>query len=211
MLSMCMHLIRRGVLRQIITVRILQRVGYLHLHLQLDGEWVMDANEVMHADVRQCLLYDSDKPNARLLGVEYMITPRLFETLPPEERRLWHTHEYEVKSGLLIMPSPAGVPNTVWEAAETAEMGDVIPLYGKVYHFWQVDRGDPVPMGPPQLMGSFLSEEKVKLANGGQGLEELVRERDEKFGVDTKVKAEKRKDIQGVEKDSGKLHSRLYN
>ena len=42
-------------------------------------------------------------------------------------------------------------------------------------------------------------------------MEEWVRERDEKFGVDTKVKAEKRKDIQGVEKDSGKLHSRLYN
>lgn len=166
---------------------------------------------VYHVDVRQCLLYDSDKSNARLLGVEYMVTPRLFKTLPPEERRLWHTHEYEVKSGMLIMPSPAGMPNAVWEVAETAEMRDVIPLYGKVYHFWQVDRGDPVPMGPPQLMGSFLSEEKVKLATGGKGLEELVRARDEKYGVDTKVKAEKRKDIEGIEKDPGELHSCLYS
>ena len=60
-------------------------------------------------DVRQCIIYDSPKPNARLIGVEYMITPRLFDTLPSEEKKLWHTHEYEVKSGMLVMPAPAGV------------------------------------------------------------------------------------------------------
>lgn len=60
-------------------------------------------------DVRQCLIYDSTKPNARLIGVEYMISPRLFDTLPPEEQKLWHTHEYEVKSGMLIMPTPPGM------------------------------------------------------------------------------------------------------
>src|SRR3954467_2065430 len=26
-----------------------------------------------------------------------MITPKLFETLPEEERKLWHSHEYEVR------------------------------------------------------------------------------------------------------------------
>lgn len=133
-----------------------------------------------------------------------MITPRLFKTLPTEEKRLWHTHEYEVKSGMLIMPSPAGVPNAAWEAAETAEMEDVIPLYGKVYHFWQVDRGHPVPMGPPQLMGSFTSEDRVKLANP-EGLKGLAKERDERFGVNVSVKAEKRAYIPPPEKDPGEL------
>lgn len=133
-----------------------------------------------------------------------MVTPRLFKTLPPEERKLWHTHEYEVKSGMLIMPSPSGMPNSAWEAAETAEMRDIIPLYGKVYHFWQVDRGDPVPMGPPQLMGSFTSEERVKLVHK-EGLKGLARDRDQRFGVDISVKAEKRKDIEPVEKDPGEL------
>ena len=133
-----------------------------------------------------------------------MVTPRLFKTLPPEERKLWHTHEYEVKSGMLIMPSPSGMPNSAWEAAETAEMRDIIPLYGKVYHFWQVDRGHPVPMGPPQLMGSFTSEERVKLVHK-EGLKGLARDRDQRFGVDTSVKAEKRKDIEPVEKDPGEL------
>ncbi|XHG04626.1 hypothetical protein AWENTII_007878 [Aspergillus wentii] len=149
--------------------------------------------------MRQCLLYDSPKPNARLIGIEYMVSPRLFKTLPPEERKLWHTHEYEVKSGMLIMPAPAGMPNSAWEAAETAEMEDIIPIYGKVYHLWQVDRGDPVPMGPPELMTSFISEEKVQIAHP-EGLKSMVADRDRRFGVDHEVKAEKRKHIPAIEK-----------
>ncbi|CAG8122264.1 unnamed protein product [Penicillium olsonii] len=149
-------------------------------------------------DVRQCLIYDSPEKNARLIGVEYMVSPRIFSTLPEEERKLWHTHEFEVKSGMLIMPAPAGVPKPVWEAAETAEMQDVAPIYGKTYHFWQVDRGDPVPMGAPQLMGSFTSEESVELAKPG-GLDALLGERDARFGVDYRQKAKKREGIEPVE------------
>lgn len=98
------------------------------LTFTLTNEWVMDINKDMHADVCQCLLYNSNKPNTRLLSVEYMVTLHLFETLPPKEHHLWHIHEYEVKSGMLIMPSPTGVPNAVWKAAEMVEMRDVIPL-----------------------------------------------------------------------------------
>ncbi|CAG8429973.1 unnamed protein product [Penicillium salamii] len=156
-------------------------------------------------DVRQCLIYDSPEKNARLLGVEYMVSPRIFSTLPEEERKLWHTHEFEVKSGMLIMPAPAGVPNPVWEAAETAEMQDIAPIYGKTYHFWQVDRGDPVPMGPPQLMGSFTSPESVKLAKPG-GMDALLGERDGRFGVDYRQKAKKREGIEPVEKHKGMIY-----
>ncbi|KAJ5370720.1 Oil body-associated protein 1B [Penicillium cataractarum] len=150
-------------------------------------------------DVRQCLIYDSPEANARLLGVEYMVSPRIFKTLPPEERKLWHTHEFEVKSGMLIMPTPKGMPTVVWEAAETAEMEDIAPVYGKTYHMWQVDRGDPVPMGPPQLMGSFTSPETVEKAHKG-GMDGLLRDRDERFGVDYRTKAKKREGIVPVEK-----------
>lgn len=62
-----------------------------------------------------------------------MITPKLYETLEPEERNLWHSHVFEVKSGMLIMPQPSAlVPQAAWEKAETAEMEDVVELYGKV-------------------------------------------------------------------------------
>lgn len=47
-------------------------------------------------DVRQCLVYDVPKNPARLIGVEYLITRRLYDDLPREERVLWHSHDYEV-------------------------------------------------------------------------------------------------------------------
>ena len=45
--------------------------------------------------VWQCLIYDTPFNPARLIGVEYMITPRLYETLDEQERKLWHSHDYE--------------------------------------------------------------------------------------------------------------------
>lgn len=154
-------------------------------------------------DIRQCLIYDSPEKNARLIGVEYMITPKIYETLPQEERRLWHTHTYEVKSGMLIMPAPAGTPQSVWQAAETAEMEDVIPLYGKTFHFWQVDRGDRVPLGMPQLMGAFLSDADVEKAVKG-GRKALLEGRDKRFRVDHEQKAEARKGIKEPEQHPGR-------
>ncbi|KAI1267396.1 DUF1264-domain-containing protein [Xylariaceae sp. FL1019] len=141
-------------------------------------------------DVRQCILYDGHDPNARLIGIEYMITPKLYETLPPEERKLWHSHVYEVKSGMLVMPGPTapGVQQA-WEAAETQEMKHVIGLYGKVYHLWQTDRGDELPLGEPKLMTSFTAEKQFDF-------EKIVGERDKRFGTDWKRKRELRKGIE---------------
>lgn len=47
-------------------------------------------------EMRQCVIYDSDAADARLIGVEYIISRRLYEGLPEEERRFWHSHVYEV-------------------------------------------------------------------------------------------------------------------
>lgn len=55
--------------------------------------------------VRQCLIYDAPTNPARLIGVEYMITPRLYETLDKEERKLWHSHDFEV--GILNCTPPS--------------------------------------------------------------------------------------------------------
>jgi hypothetical protein len=55
-------------------------------------------------DFLQCVIYDSDKPNARLIGIEYIISEELFRTLPEEEKKFWHSPVYEVTSGSLIAP-----------------------------------------------------------------------------------------------------------
>lgn len=146
-------------------------------------------------DVRQCILYDSPNPGARLIGIEYMITPKLYATLDTEERKLWHSHVFEVKSGMLIMPQPSAlVPTAAWEQAESAEMEDVIELYGKVYHLWQVDKGHKIPLGEPKLMTSFTKAEQMP------DFETVVGERDSRFGAaDWKRKKEIREYIKEPE------------
>ena len=140
-------------------------------------------------DVRQCLIYDAPTPSSRLIGIEYMISPRLYETLPAEERKLWHSHIYEVKSGMVFMPRPSLVPTSLWEVAEKNEMEQLIGLYGKTYHLWQVDRGDTVPMGEAQLMTSFTEEEQI------ERFRDVIKDRDERFGITMTAKAEGRKHI----------------
>jgi len=119
-----------------------------------------------------------------------MITPRLFATLDAEEQKLWHTHVFEVKSGMLIMPKPAAVPEAAWELAENKEMEEVVNLYGKVYHLWQVDRGDVLPLGEPKLMTSFTKKEQFP------DFEEKLKDRDARFGSDYQRKSEVREYIE---------------
>ena len=47
-------------------------------------------------DMRQCVIYDSNKSDARLIGIEYIISGELFQKLPEEEKKYWHSHEFEV-------------------------------------------------------------------------------------------------------------------
>lgn len=122
--------------------------------------------------------------------LEYMITPRLFETLNSEEQKLWHSHVFEVKSGMLIMPKPSGVPEAVWEVAENKEMEEVVHLYGKVYHLWQTDRGDKLPLGAPQLMTSYTAVEQMP------DFEERLKDRDSRFGSDSERKKQVREYIE---------------
>lgn len=144
----------------------------------------------LNDEVRQCILYDSPDPSARILGIEYMITPRLFETLDAEEQKLWHSHVFEVKSGMLFMPKPTVVPDAAWEVAENKEMEQVIELYGKIFHLWQVDRGDKLPLGEPKLMTSYTSADKMP------NCEKTIEERDQRLGNDYKRKQKVREYIQ---------------
>ncbi|KAF7505407.1 hypothetical protein GJ744_000953 [Endocarpon pusillum] len=142
-------------------------------------------------DVRQCLLYDSAAKNARLIGVEYMVTKEIYETLDPEEQKLWHSHEFEVKSGMLVLPMPSSHASgpSEWEKLETEAMRQVIGLYGKTWHFWQIDRGDTLPLGYPRLMGSLTEP-------GQLNLDEVLKERNERHGIDMERKRRLRAGIQ---------------
>jgi hypothetical protein len=118
-------------------------------------------------EVLQCVIYDSDKPGARLIGIEYIVSAKIFASLPAEEKKLWHSHNYEVKSGVLTAP---GAP----DAAEKDLMKVLINTYGKTWHTWQIDRGDKIPMGIPQLMMAFTAD--------GQASPAIVSQRDQLHG-----------------------------
>ncbi|KAL5542821.1 hypothetical protein UlMin_010531 [Ulmus minor] len=120
-------------------------------------------------EMRQCLIYDSPTADARLIGVEYLVSENLFLTLPDSEKPLWHSHEYEVKSGVLFMP---GVPGPI----QRQDLENVVKTYGKTYHFWQVDKGDTLPLGVPQLM--------MSLTRDGQVYDHLVKDVEKRFGMD---------------------------
>jgi len=119
-------------------------------------------------DFHQCVIYDSNLSNAKLIGLEYIVSERLFKTLPDDEKKLWHSHHYEVKSGELIAP---GVP----EMAEHAFMQDLVTTYGKTWHTWQIDRDTSFPMGIPQLMMGFVKD--------GQINQPTLRDRDKRFDI----------------------------
>ncbi|XP_022631936.1 oil body-associated protein 2C-like [Vigna radiata var. radiata] len=65
--------------------------------------------------------------------------------MPPEERKLWHSHAYEVKSGLWVNPR---VPELIGKP----ELENLAKTYGKFCCTWQADRGDRLPMGALALM-----------------------------------------------------------
>ena len=131
-------------------------------------------------DLMQCVIYDGNGPGARLIGVEHIVSERVFASLPPEEQRLWHSHQFESKSGTIIFP---GLP----QAAETAAVQHIANTYGKTWHFWQVDRGDKLPLGIPQLMMGFTAD--------GQVDPNLLADRDKRFKVNA---AEERKKLAKV-------------
>ena len=84
-----------------------------------------------------------------------------------------------------------------WDKQETEEMREIMNLYGKTWHCWQVDRGDELPLGKPVLMGSVTEHGQLDLKEG-------LKERDGDFGVSFEKKARMRKEA-GVDKEGGQV------
>jgi hypothetical protein len=125
-----------------------------------DPEMQMEAHHYcnqVNQDFAQCVLYDGNTADARLMGVEYIVSAKVYETLPEGEKAFWHPHNYEILSGQLRMP---GVP----EAAEKAALKDKINSYGKTWHTWMTGvhggGGDQLTLGPAQLQWSFNHDAK---------------------------------------------------
>lgn len=152
-----------------------------------DPQHQMEAHHYCHQvneDFAQCVLFDGNTKSANLNGIEYIVSAALYARLPENERRYWHPHNYEILSGELVGP---GLP----EVAEHALMKGKINSYGKTWHVWSTGTpqhpGDALPLGEPMLAWSFNRD--------GEARPEMVRERDQRMGIDTAQKRRDRADL----------------
>jgi hypothetical protein len=148
-----------------------------------DPEHQMEAHHFcrqVNEDFAQCALFDGNTASANLNGIEFIISEKVFETLPPEERKYWHPHNGEILSGQLVAP---GIP----DVAEKELMRSKMNSYGKTWHVWMTDKGDKLPTGEPMLAWSFNRD--------GEPRPGLVEERDKQMGLNSQEIRQKRQDL----------------
>jgi hypothetical protein len=124
----------------------------------------------------QCVLLDGNTADANLTGIEYIVSERLLERLPEQERPYWHPHNGEILLGQLIAP---GLPRI----AETALMRSKMNSYGKTWLLWDTSgpgrETQELPLGDARLAWSFSPEADADSC--------LIRSRDTRLGVNTEL------------------------
>jgi Protein of unknown function (DUF1264) len=138
-------------------------LSFAGVHLQKDkptnAQIAYHYCKPLNSDVNQCILYDGTGPDARLIGIEYLVTDAIYQTMPEAEKAYWHDHNFEVDSKLIRSLTQSG-------AEEAATLGVVRKLWGKVYHTWV--EGKTYPEGPPKLFWSVTGVPPLVLPEGAK-------------------------------------------
>lgn len=153
-----------------------------------DKSLIMEAHHFcknLNEEFTQCVIFDGNTAAANIIGIEYIISDRLFATLAPEEQTSWHPHNYEILSGQLVLP---GLP----DVAEKAALKKKLNSYGKTWHIWDTGHHghpavDKLPIGEPRLAWSFNRD--------GESPEQLLRDRDTRMDINTSDKKKSRADM----------------
>jgi hypothetical protein len=109
-------------------------------------------------NVFQCIVYNGTGKDARLLGVEYVVSNELYQAMSAREKQYWHPHDGEVDSGMLRMPG-------LDAESEKKTLQFLRSTWGKTWHAWQP--GDDIPVGEAKLMWAVPKDdanEKTKEA-----------------------------------------------
>jgi hypothetical protein len=138
----------------------------------------------------QCAIFDGNTDDAKLIGLEYIISEARFNALDEAEQLYWHPHNYEIFGGQLVAP-------TMEEEAELEFMRtQLLNSYGKTWHTWHTGRpdgqgqaGDELPVGPAMLQWSFNRD--------GEADDSLVESRNERLDIDMEAKREARQAFAG--------------
>ena len=91
----------------------------------------------------ECVLFDSDKVNANLVGIETIIAKDIWDTLNDEQKSEWHDHATE------IIEAEATLPDTLTE--EAAKIVEFLKgTRGRVVYIWNFPR-ENYPVARPFL------------------------------------------------------------
>jgi hypothetical protein len=146
----------------------------------------------VNEDFAQCVLFDANTADARMNGIEYIISEKLYGTLPADEKAYWHPHNYEILSGTLRMP---GLP----DAAEQEALKTKVNSYGKTWHTWMAGMHgrppDPLPYGPAILQWSFNRD--------GEADPAMIAARDQAIGLNTSEARARRQEFVELARPQG--------
>jgi len=91
----------------------------------------------------ECQLYDSDAPNARLVGIETIVDAATYAKFPEAEKRMWHYHKTEIPKVSATLPDLSAE-----EAAKVVK--SIEETYGKIYLAWDPSL-ETLPSGTPSV------------------------------------------------------------
>jgi hypothetical protein len=139
----------------------------------------------------QCILFDSDEPNARMTEVEYMVSKDVVWAGIPKWSHLknWHDHDQEIKTGRVAIVNPTD-PKEQKGLAEYVAKTD-----GIIFHLWP--KGAPFPDGTVSIAQSVghweslhgeaskesVEPAKASAASSSTGPIRLTREVLKKLGI----------------------------
>lgn len=120
-------------------------------HINDAPNWVVHHYcRAINEEVTQCLLFDSDAPGARLIGVETVISPQLFARVPDADRANWHHHRTEIPQVDAVLPGLS-------EGEAQEVLSSLEDTYGKVVIFW--GPRDEAPTAPVSITRPHLDNE----------------------------------------------------
>ena len=106
--------------------------AFVHHYCKPFKDWVIE-----------CQLYDGDGADAKLIGAEFIVDLKTYQSLGEEEKKFWHYHKQEFQ--IIQAKAPGLLPEEEAKLFKGLE-----ETYGKVYLLWDQSQGS-LPMGMPRV------------------------------------------------------------
>ena len=120
------------------------------LHIDAEKHFPADMKKIAHhyckqvkSGMTECQLYDSDDKDAKLAGVEVVVSTDTWKGFNKAEQKYWHYHKEEIPKVNAKLPDLSEE-----EAAKVVET--LTETYGKIYLLWDPAKTDQ-PVGQPSI------------------------------------------------------------